>query len=74
MAIIKERIKNKEFEIFDSPYFEINGHQYVIVETKSIGRGYYNTIDVVKNDKGEYREFTRKELLEYIKKYTNQKT
>ena len=53
MAIIKERIKNKEFEIFDSPYFEINGHQYVIVETKSIGRGYYNTIDVVKNDKGE---------------------
>ena len=72
MAIIKTTINNKSFEHFDSPCFEVNGRKYTIIETRTTGRGYYNTVDIVKNDKGEYKEFTRKELLEYIKKYTNQ--
>lgn len=59
-------IGSKRFPCFDSPYFEVNGRKYTIVSTTKTGRGYYDSIDTVKNDKGEYREFSRRDLIKFV--------
>lgn len=48
--------------------YTIQGRLFRIVGTESTGRGVYDCIDTVKNDRGEYREFRRMELIELIER------
>lgn len=46
--------------------FMVDNRTYRIISTSSTGRGIYDCIDCVRNDKGEYREFNRIDLIRFI--------
>ena len=59
-------IRGKKMKYFDSRVFEVDGRRYEIIGTRLTGRGIYDAVDTVKNDKGEYRDFTRLDLIKFI--------
>lgn len=58
-------INGSAVRYFTTNRFTKDGREYVIVGTTSTGRGVYDAIDTVKNDKGEYRDFKRIDLLKF---------
>lgn len=59
-------LKGSVVKFIVSTRFTKSGRNYQIVSTTSTGRGVYDCIDTVKNDKGEYRNFKRHELINFI--------
>lgn len=60
----------KDYRHFRACRFTKDGRLYTIVGTTSTGRGAYDAIDTVKNDAGEFRDFTRLELLKFCEHAT----
>jgi hypothetical protein len=59
-------LKGKTVRYFESRFIRLDGRDFEIVSTTSTGGGIYDAVDTVKNDRGQYREFKRSELLKIV--------
>lgn len=59
-------INGKRVKYFGSMFFQKEGRQYKIVGCKSTGKGIYDCIDTVKNDRGELKDYNRIDLIKFI--------
>lgn len=46
--------------------FVVRGRKYTVISTESTGKGVYDAVDMIKNDRGDTVTWTRLELLNWI--------
>jgi hypothetical protein len=68
MSIATVTLHGKPVRYFSSRFIRMGGREFEIISTASTGRGVYDAVDVVKNDRGEYKEFKRIDLLNLVEK------
>lgn len=61
-------LKGSTVRYFGSTTFSMSGRNYHIISTRTTGRGIYDAVDTVKNDRGETRDYRRNELIDMIEK------
>lgn len=59
-------LKGKPVKHLTALEFTKAGRTYNIIGCTTTGKGAYDCVDTVRNDKGEYKEFTRMELINFI--------
>ena len=64
MEILVTILNNKEITHFSDRFFTVNTRHYEIIQTEKRGRTFFHT---VKNDSGEYKEFSHDKLVQFIK-------
>lgn len=61
-------LHGKPVRYFESRFIRMGGREFEIIATTATGKGVYDALDEVKNDRGEYKTFKRLELLNLVEK------
>ena len=57
---------SRKVRFLNTHQFTLRGRKYTVTSTVSTGKGIYDAVDTIKNDRGQSVEWTRLELLRWI--------